>query len=93
VVPVAGSLTDALRLLLSMGVQSVLVEGGPALHAALWRERAVDAVRLVVAPRALGPAGVPWLENSVAPWTSWRLVSVQPCGADVIIEADVHWTD
>jgi diaminohydroxyphosphoribosylaminopyrimidine deaminase/5-amino-6-(5-phosphoribosylamino)uracil reductase len=93
VVAAAGSLTDSLRLLVPMGVQAILVEGGPTLHAALWRERALDAVRLVVAPRALGPAGVPWVECAVAPWASWRRVSVQPCGADIIIEADVHWTD
>ncbi|MFO7691617.1 MAG: bifunctional diaminohydroxyphosphoribosylaminopyrimidine deaminase/5-amino-6-(5-phosphoribosylamino)uracil reductase RibD [Vicinamibacterales bacterium] len=93
VVPVAGGLTDALRLLVSMRIQSVLAEGGPTLQEALWREGAVDAVRLVVAPRALGEAGVPWVERGVAPFASWRLVSVQPCGADIIIEADVHWTD
>jgi len=93
VVAADGSLGDALRLLVSMGVQSVLVEGGPTVQAALWREHAADAVRLVVAPRALGAAGVPWVEPAVAPWASWRPVSVSPCGDDVIIEADVHWTD
>ncbi len=76
-----------------MGIQSVLAEGGPTLQTALWRDGAADAVRLVVAPRALGPAGVPWVERGVAPWASWRLEAVEPCGADVIIEADVHWTD
>jgi diaminohydroxyphosphoribosylaminopyrimidine deaminase/5-amino-6-(5-phosphoribosylamino)uracil reductase len=93
VVRVAGGLTDALGSLVPMGIQSVLAEGGPTVHAALWRERAADAVRLVVAPRTLGAAGVPWVERVVAPWASWRLVSVKPCGTDVIIEADVHWTD
>ncbi|MCU0250064.1 MAG: bifunctional diaminohydroxyphosphoribosylaminopyrimidine deaminase/5-amino-6-(5-phosphoribosylamino)uracil reductase RibD [Vicinamibacterales bacterium] len=93
VVAAPGGLTDALRLLLPMGVQSVLVEGGPAVHAALWREGAADAVRLVVAPRALGEAGVPWVERAVAPWASWRHLAVEPSGGDVIIEADVHWTD
>jgi diaminohydroxyphosphoribosylaminopyrimidine deaminase/5-amino-6-(5-phosphoribosylamino)uracil reductase len=88
-----GSLVGALRQLVPMGIQSVLVEGGPTLHAALWREGAADAVRLVVAPRALGAAGVPWVERAEAPWGAWRLVSVEPCGDDVIIEADVHWTD
>jgi diaminohydroxyphosphoribosylaminopyrimidine deaminase/5-amino-6-(5-phosphoribosylamino)uracil reductase len=93
VVRAGDGVTGALSLLVPMGIQSLLVEGGPTLHAAFWRERAADAVRLVVTPRALGAAGVPWVEHSVAPWASWRLVSVQPCGGDVIIEADVHWTD
>ena len=93
VVTADGGLTGALRRLVPMGIHSVLVEGGPSLHAALWREGAADAVRLVVAPRALGEAGVPWVDRVAAPWASWRLVSVSPCGGDVIIEADVHWTD
>jgi diaminohydroxyphosphoribosylaminopyrimidine deaminase/5-amino-6-(5-phosphoribosylamino)uracil reductase len=93
VVTAPGGLTDALRLLVPMGVQSVLAEGGPAVHAALWREGAADAVRLVVAPRALGEAGVPWLDWAVAPWASWRHLAAESCGGDVIIEADVHWTD
>jgi diaminohydroxyphosphoribosylaminopyrimidine deaminase/5-amino-6-(5-phosphoribosylamino)uracil reductase len=93
IVPAPGGLADVLRMLVPMGVQSLLVEGGPTLQAALWRERAVDAVRLVVAPRALGEAGVPWVDHAAAPWASWRLESAHPCGADVIIEADVHWTD
>ena len=93
VVTADGSLTGALRLLVPMGVQSILVEGGPTVHAALWRDGAADAVRLVVAPRVLGEGGVPWVEHAVAPWASWRRVSVGPCGDDVIIEADVHWTD
>ena len=89
----AGGLHEALRLLAPLGIQSLLVEGGTAIHAALFREGAGDAVRLVVAPRALGEGGVPWVEHAAAPWASWRLVSAAPCGGDVIIEADVHWTD
>jgi diaminohydroxyphosphoribosylaminopyrimidine deaminase / 5-amino-6-(5-phosphoribosylamino)uracil reductase len=89
----SGGLAGALSLLQPMGIQSLLVEGGPTLHAAFWRERAADAVRLVVAPRVLGAAGVPWVEPAVAPWADWRPVAVEPCGEDVCIEADVHWTD
>jgi diaminohydroxyphosphoribosylaminopyrimidine deaminase/5-amino-6-(5-phosphoribosylamino)uracil reductase len=88
-----GELLGALRQLPPMGIQSILVEGGPALHAAFWRQGAADTVRLVVAPRVLGAGGVAWMEHPAAPWASWRLVSVKLCGADVIIEADVHWTD
>lgn len=89
----ADGLQEALGRLVRFGVQSLLVEGGPALHASLFREGLADALRLVVAPRALGEGGVPWVGHSVAPRASWRLVSAEPCGADVVIEADVHWTD
>lgn len=93
VVASAGGLQEALGRLVPLGIQALLVEGGPALHAALFRDGLADAIRLVVTPRALGEGGVPWVEHAVAPWSSWRLVSAEPCGADVIIEADVHWTD
>jgi diaminohydroxyphosphoribosylaminopyrimidine deaminase/5-amino-6-(5-phosphoribosylamino)uracil reductase len=89
----AGGLAEALRLLVPMGIHSLLVEGGPTVQAALWRERAVDAARLVVAARVLGAAGVPWVSHREMPWATWRPVSVEPCGDDVIIEADVYWTD
>jgi len=89
----ADGLDEALRRLLPFGIQSLLVDGGPTLHARLFREGAADAVRLVVTPRVLGEGGVPWVEHAAAPWASWRLVSAAPCGGDVIIEADVHWTD
>ena len=92
-VPAAPGLEAALTALVPIGVQSVLIEGGPRIHAELWRERLADAVRLVVTPRALGPGGVPWVDGTAAPWASWRPISVEPCGADIIIEADVYWTD
>jgi diaminohydroxyphosphoribosylaminopyrimidine deaminase / 5-amino-6-(5-phosphoribosylamino)uracil reductase len=91
--PARGGMMDALALLVPLGVQSVLVEGGPTLHAALWRSGAADAVRLVVTPRVLGAAGVPWLNVTQAPWGAWRGIDARPCGDDIIIEADVHWTD
>lgn len=92
-VQVPESVAGALARLVPLGIQSVLVEGGPTLQSALWRERAADALRLIVTPRVLGPGGVPWLERSQAPWAALRRGTVQPCGDDVIIEADVHWTD
>jgi len=91
--PAPDCLTDALALLVPLGIQSLLVEGGPTLHAALWGARAIDALRLVVTPRVLGAGGVPWLDVSQAPWWGLRRTETRPCGDDVIIEADVHWTD
>ncbi|MEW5981566.1 MAG: bifunctional diaminohydroxyphosphoribosylaminopyrimidine deaminase/5-amino-6-(5-phosphoribosylamino)uracil reductase RibD [Acidobacteriota bacterium] len=72
-------------------VQSLLLEGGAALHAAAAAEGLVDAVRVIVAPRVLGPHGVPWVR-----WPRLSAAgphSVEPCGPDVIIDCDVHWTD
>jgi diaminohydroxyphosphoribosylaminopyrimidine deaminase/5-amino-6-(5-phosphoribosylamino)uracil reductase len=90
---VPDDLTLALGRLVPLGIQSLLVEGGPTLHGSFWRAGAVDAVRLVVTPRTLGAAGVPWLGCAEAPWASLRQTAVLPCGDDICIEADVHWTD
>jgi diaminohydroxyphosphoribosylaminopyrimidine deaminase/5-amino-6-(5-phosphoribosylamino)uracil reductase len=43
------------------GFTSVLVEGGPAVHAALWRAGLVDEVRLFVAPKVVGGDGLSWM--------------------------------
>jgi len=88
-----GGVTAALATLAGMGIQSLLVEGGPALHDALWRARAIDAVRIIVTPRVLGPAGVPWLSSHQLAVPDLRHLDVVPCGPDVIIEGDVYRTD
>lgn len=79
------------RLTLEHEVHSLLLEGGPTLHAAAVAERLVDALRLIVTPRIAGPQGVPWIG-----WPGLSAVGpeiVEPCGPDVIIHRDVYWTD
>jgi diaminohydroxyphosphoribosylaminopyrimidine deaminase/5-amino-6-(5-phosphoribosylamino)uracil reductase len=88
-----GEIPAALATLAGLGIQSLLVEGGPVLHDALWRARVVDAVRVIVTPRVLGAAGVPWLASARFSVPSLRHVDVAPCGPDVIIEGDVYRTD
>jgi diaminohydroxyphosphoribosylaminopyrimidine deaminase/5-amino-6-(5-phosphoribosylamino)uracil reductase len=86
------SLASALGALAALGIQCLLVEGGPTLQAAFWQARLVDAVRLIVTPRMMGAAGVPWLGRDQAAIPSLFRVEVTPCGPDVIIEGDVYWT-
>jgi diaminohydroxyphosphoribosylaminopyrimidine deaminase / 5-amino-6-(5-phosphoribosylamino)uracil reductase len=88
-----GGIPAALATLAGLGIQSLLVEGGPALHDALRRAGAIDAVRLIVTPRVLGAAGVPWIASHQLPVPSLRHVDVVPCGPDVIIEGHVYRTD
>jgi diaminohydroxyphosphoribosylaminopyrimidine deaminase/5-amino-6-(5-phosphoribosylamino)uracil reductase len=92
-IAVREGVSGALAALLPLGIHSVLLEGGPTLQAAFWREHVVDAVRLIVTPRVAGPGGVPWLDGSQVPWATLAHVEVQPCGDDTLIEADVYWTD
>jgi len=88
-----GGITAALATLAGIGIQALLVEGGPVLHDAFWRERAIDVVRIIVTPRVLGAAGVPWLSSHQLAASDLRHLDVVPCGPDVIMEGDVYRTD
>ena len=83
----------AVAALLPFGIQSLLVEGGTTLHESVWAARLVDAVRVVVTPRVLGPSGLPWVASSRLSLPSLFNLRVEPCGADVIIEGDVYRID
>lgn len=86
-----GTLPDALSVLVARGVSSLLVEGGPTLHAACWQAGVVDRVSQIVSDEALGPDAVRWnVPVSLPAGTRWRTV---PLGRDVLLEADVHRTD
>jgi diaminohydroxyphosphoribosylaminopyrimidine deaminase/5-amino-6-(5-phosphoribosylamino)uracil reductase len=89
VAPAAPGLAAALRELPPRKVQSLLIEGGAALHAAAWDAKVVDYVQLYVTPAVLGSDGVPIASRAF--WTTAlfdRRVDV--LGPDVIIEGYVH---
>jgi diaminohydroxyphosphoribosylaminopyrimidine deaminase / 5-amino-6-(5-phosphoribosylamino)uracil reductase len=84
----AGGLTDELRALAEVGVQSLLLEGGPTLAAAFLEADVVDKLLVFVAP-VLGGAG----GGLTAPLPSARTLShltARPVGEDVLLEAYVH---
>jgi len=80
----------ALHTLPPLGVQSLLVEGGAAVHAALWDEGLVDYVQLYVAPQWLGEEGLPLLEGRSFTTVSLIDRRVEQLGPDVLIEGYVH---
>jgi len=86
-----GTVGDGLRQLARLDVLAVLVEGGPTLHAACWREGVVDQVAELVADVALGANGV----RTGLPALRERLVAPRtvPLGRDVLMEGDVHRAD
>lgn len=86
-------LADALKQLADLGVSSLLLEGGAALHAAAWDARMIDRVQLYVAPSAVGVGGVPAFGGRSISLHDLRNRRVEPCGDDVLIEGDVQWTD
>ncbi len=78
--------------LLGYGVTSLLLEGGPALHAAAWTAGVIDRVRCYVSPVTLGADGVPWTMPPTFGLAALGPTRAEPLGDDVLIEADVHRT-
>ena len=89
IAPAAAGLDAALRELHSRDVQSIVIEGGAALHAAVWDAKLADYVQLYVAPTALGDRG---LALDGRAFSTFALFDrhVEPLGADVLIEGYVH---
>jgi diaminohydroxyphosphoribosylaminopyrimidine deaminase/5-amino-6-(5-phosphoribosylamino)uracil reductase len=87
---IEGSVESGFRRLATVGVQSVLLEGGGRIQQAAWEAGMIDEVRLFVAPQALGRSGVPFVGAhglSIATLSELKTVSVGP---DVLITGYVH---
>jgi diaminohydroxyphosphoribosylaminopyrimidine deaminase/5-amino-6-(5-phosphoribosylamino)uracil reductase len=87
----APDLGVALRALHTLGVDSLLVEGGGRLAGALLAEGLVDRLYWVQAPLWLGEgvpavAGLPAVALSAA--TPWRVTERRPLGEDTLLVAD-----
>lgn len=87
------SFTSLLRCLLAFDVQSVLLEGGPAIQAAAFREGVVDMVQAWVAPVWLGEAGVPGADELLRALPALAEARVETHGPDALIEGYVHRID
>lgn len=87
------ALKSVMAALLSRGVTSLLIEGGPRLQAACCEAGVVDRVRCYVGPHALGPDGVPWGMPRGCSLGFLGPVRARTLGDDVLIEADVHRID
>jgi diaminohydroxyphosphoribosylaminopyrimidine deaminase/5-amino-6-(5-phosphoribosylamino)uracil reductase len=87
---VPSGVMPALQALAARDIQSVVLEGGAALHAAAWDEGAVDFVQLYVAPTPLGPDGVPLLGGRPFSSAGLQHRRVDLLGPDVLIEGYVH---
>jgi diaminohydroxyphosphoribosylaminopyrimidine deaminase/5-amino-6-(5-phosphoribosylamino)uracil reductase len=85
-------LPGALSRLAGLGLTSIILEGGPALHASAWQAQLVDRVQLYIGQATAGGSGVPWLDHSTLPWSDLLNVDTRWLGADLLIEGDVHRT-
>jgi diaminohydroxyphosphoribosylaminopyrimidine deaminase/5-amino-6-(5-phosphoribosylamino)uracil reductase len=75
------------------GTSSVIVEGGPVLHRAFWDADLVDRVQILVAPRAIGGDGVPWLGETIRNSSRVTWQDARQLGDDILLEGYVHRAD
>ena len=86
-------LDEVLNCLGKLGVCSLLVEGGAAVHSSFLRKGLVDRVMLFVAPLFAGSAGTPLLSEffvtgrEQAP--QLKDVRYKRCGDDLLIQGDL----
>ncbi|MGH7929370.1 MAG: dihydrofolate reductase family protein, partial [Candidatus Binatia bacterium] len=78
-----------LRKLASLGIQSVLIEGGAAIAAAALKEKAVDKILFFYAPKIIGGDGRPMIDGlgikSVKRSLALQHLGVTRSGDDVMI--------
>ncbi len=85
-----GSVPSALRALGEQHVQSVLVEGGPRVHAAFADAGMIDEVQVFVAQDVFLPDGLPFAPMSGLSLASLDDLQVEPIGDDVLVRGYVH---
>jgi diaminohydroxyphosphoribosylaminopyrimidine deaminase / 5-amino-6-(5-phosphoribosylamino)uracil reductase len=86
----SSEVADGIKSLAAHGIQSLILEGGAAVHAAAWDAGVVDYVQLYVAPVWLGKDAVPLLEGREFSPASLVESRVEQIGPDVLIEGYVH---
>ena len=85
-----GSVVSALRALAARSVQSVLVEGGPRIHAAFADAGMIDEVQVFVAQDVFLPDGLPFAPMSGLTLARLDHLQVEPIGDDVLVRGYVH---
>jgi len=84
------TLRAAVDALAERQVESLLLEGGAAIHAAAWDEGIVDFVRLYVTPHVFSTGGVPFLPGRSVDSLDLIDRHTEPLGPDTLIEGYVH---
>jgi diaminohydroxyphosphoribosylaminopyrimidine deaminase/5-amino-6-(5-phosphoribosylamino)uracil reductase len=90
IVDVAADFRLAVQALVDFDIQSVILEGGAAVHEAAWKAGVVDFVQLYIAPAVIGEGGVPLLAGQPFSVAALLETRVRPLGPDVLIEGYVH---
>ena len=85
-----GSVGEALRALTARGLLSVLVEGGPKMHAAFAEAGMIDEVQVFVAQDVFLPDGLPSGPLAGMTLAGLEQLEVEPIGNDVLVRGYVH---
>jgi len=86
----SGGLDEALTVLKTNGMMSILLEGGAALHRAAFEADIVDAVETYITPHRFGPGGVPWIGKGRLAWDLLHDRHARWLGEDMLVEGQVH---
>lgn len=86
-------LDAAMKRLAQLGVTSIVLEGGAALHRSAIEAGVVDAVQVYVTPRMLGQDAVAWVAPDVVALGALHERRATLLDEDVLIEGHVHRTD
>lgn len=89
----ANGIGAGIARLADVGVQSLLLEGGPALHRAAWDAGMIDEVQVFIAPHALGPSGTPMIGADTFSLAGLSTVTTEAVGDDVLVRGYVHRPD
>jgi diaminohydroxyphosphoribosylaminopyrimidine deaminase/5-amino-6-(5-phosphoribosylamino)uracil reductase len=84
-----GTVAGALRVLAGLGIQSLLVEGGPRLQGAFAEAGMIDEVEVYIAQGVTLPGGVP-LAPAGFPLAGLADLEAVPVGDDVLVRGYVH---
>jgi len=82
-------LAASMSRLAGLGISSVMLEGGPRLHAAAWSAGLVDRVQVFRTPVSAGPAGVPWIDGTLVA-DALEEVTHTRLGDDDMMQGYVH---
>lgn len=85
-----GSVASALRAMTDLGLQSVLVEGGPRVHAAFAEAGMIDELQVFVAQDVFLPDGLPFGPLPGMNLAGLDQLHVEPIGDDVLVKGYVH---